>query len=100
MNLFEPAMAFLPNAMENMSNFEKVTFYTEEMVLYVLDLLSQSLDGNKTNQDFLLNNFKIFDSLTMLINQNEYLDVAGKGCLVLSNLLFSNTSSKKLFSSA
>ena len=50
-------MSYLPTGMENMSNFEKVTFFTEEMILYVLDLLSQSLDSNKTNQDYILSKF-------------------------------------------
>ena len=33
----------------------------------------------------------------LMINQNEYLDVAGKGCLVLSNLLWQNKAAQGLF---
>ena len=33
----------------------------------------------------------------MVINQNEYLHLAGKGCLVLSHFLWRNTDSQKLF---
>ena len=58
-HLFQPIMSYLPIALDNMSNFEKITFFNEDMVSYVLDLLSQSLDGNKSNQDFILNNFKM-----------------------------------------
>ena len=83
-------MSYLPVALDNMSNFDKITFFNEDMVSYVLDLLSQSLDGNKSNQDLVLKNFKISDILMLMINQNEYLNVAGKGCLVLSNLLWQN----------
>ena len=83
-------MSFLPTALDNISNFEKVTFYNEDVITYVLDLLSQSIDRNKKNQEFILKNFKVFEIIMLLINQNEYLFVAGKGCLVLSNLLWAN----------
>ena len=90
MQVYQPIMSFLPTALDNMSNFENVTFYNEEVIIYTLDLLSQSIDRNKNNQEFILKNFKIFDVLMLLINQNEYLDVAGKSCLVLSNMLWNN----------
>ena len=49
MQVYQPIMSFLPTALDNMSNFENVTFYNEEVIIYTLDLLSQSIDRNKNN---------------------------------------------------
>jgi hypothetical protein len=38
--------------------------------------------------------------LWLVLNQNEYLEVAGRGCLVLSHVLHTNPRSQKLFTTA
>ena len=62
----------------------------ENVVRNVLDLLTQAIDDSTANQEHILNNFKIKDILWLVINQNEYLEVAGRGCLALSHILRSN----------
>lgn len=85
-------MTFLPialTALENQTD-NNPTLYTESVIRNILDLISNAIDTNKLNQDFILTNFKIYEIINMVINQNEYLHLAGKGCLVLSHLLWTN----------
>jgi len=99
MKLFIPIMTFLPCAMDSIVDDDLSSVYSEDVVSCVLGLLTQALDGSKPNQEYILNNFKIKDVLWLVVNQNEYLEVAGRGCLVLSHILHGNQRAQKLFES-
>lgn len=99
MKVFNSIMGFLPSALSALENQtdENPTLYTESVIRNILDLISNAIDANKQNQEFILANFKIYDIINMVINQNEYLHLAGKGCLVLSHLLWTNPKSQQMF---
>ena len=44
-----------------------------------------------------MSSFKIYDIMMKLIDQNEHHEIAGKGCLVLSHILWNNKPAQKLF---
>lgn len=91
-------MAFLPAALSALeSQNDNGSLYSESVVRNILDLLANAIDTNKANQDFILTNFKIYEIIDLIINQNEYLYLAGKGCLVLSHLLWNNPKAQQLF---
>ena len=85
--------------MDSIVDDDLSSVYSEDVVSCVLGLLTQALDGSKLNQEYILNNFKIKEVLWLVINQNEYLEVAGRGCLVLSHILHANQRAQKLFGS-
>jgi hypothetical protein len=102
MKIFTPLMTFLPAAASALEdrNGAASTLFTESVVRNILDLLANAIDANKANQDFILSNFKIYEIIDMVINQNEYLELAGKGCLVLSHLLWTSPKGQKLFTTS
>jgi hypothetical protein len=102
MKIFTPLMAFLPAAVSALEDRNEAasTLFTESVVRNILDLLANAIDTNKANQDFILSNFKIYETIEMVINQNEYLELAGKGCLVLSHLLWTSPKGQKLFTTS
>jgi hypothetical protein len=88
MKLFQPIMQFLPTAMDNMSG---ETFYSQPVVEYLMDMLAQIIDQGK-NAEFLLQGpgFKIYETMMLILNHNEYLELAGKACLLLSHFLWNS----------
>jgi hypothetical protein len=69
------------------------TLYTESTMRYVLDLLCSTIDSNALNQGFILS-LGIGETITNIISQNEWFDVAGKGCLFLSHLVWKNNKAR------
>lgn len=65
-------MAFLPAAVSALEDRNEAasTLFTESVVRNILDLLANAIDTNKANQDFILSNFKIYETIEMVINQN------------------------------
>ena len=102
MKIFTPLLSFLPTALSSLENRSETTstLFTESVVRNILDLLADAIDTNKANQEFILNNFKIYETIDMVVNQNEYLELAGKGCLVLSHLLWTSPKGQKLFTTS
>lgn len=82
-----------------MDNVSFETFYSQNVIEWLLDLLSQAIDSNQLNKDHLLRggNYKTYETMMLIINQNEYLELAGKACLVLSHFLWQNKKAQSLF---
>lgn len=94
MKIFNPIFQYLTVGIDNLG---EGSMYSESVIRYLLDLLSKAIDTNQLNQAYVMSNFKVYDVLIKLIDQNEHLEIAGKGCLVLSHILWNNKNAQKVF---
>lgn len=94
MKVFNPIFQYLSVGIDKV---DEDSMYSESVIRYLLDLLSKAIDTNRLNQSFVMSGFKLYDIMMKLVDQNEHLEIAGKGCLVLSHILWNNKPAQKLF---
>lgn len=87
-------LVYLSRAMDG---FEKDALYSEDRIVAALDLLSQTTDGEKPSQDWILKNVKIDQILAKLLNQKQSLTIAGQTCLFISQLSNGNSVAQVTF---
>ena len=73
-NLFTPLLVYLSRAMDMLDADE---LFTEERIMSCLNVLSQTTDGEKLSQDWILKNVKIDQICTKLLVQKQSLTIAG-----------------------
>ena len=63
----------------------------------VVNLLVNIIDTNKTNQEFLMNNYKSYDLVQSIVTQTKSLKLAGLGALLVSHLVWNNLDAQSTF---
>jgi hypothetical protein len=87
-------LLFLTNSIEQI--FQE-PFYSEEIILSTVELVSNAIEMFPSSQEWVINNVKIYDICAKLMFQMDSLPVAGRTCLFLSHLLANNKAAQALF---
>ena len=74
-------MASLAQSSKNMSTEQQPTIFTENVLLNLLKLLANTIEGCPQNTAFLVETFNVYQTMSDILSQNEYLDLAGQCCL-------------------
>ena len=85
--MFTPLLVFLSGAMDMLNS---APLFSEERIMSCLNILSQTTDGEKPSQDWILKNVKIDQICMKLLVQKQSLTIAGQTCLFISQLTNGN----------